>query len=155
MYPPGNSPGAGGSEQKRGGSRRVQIKMWPDVSPQVAVSQFRPKMIVIATKMMMKKLTAIICQTLALNAPGPSLVPDPVWTFPAGCWAGVGSLEVPGGAEDLKGSSGTKAEGRAKLRGTVEGGGGDRRMSGARQRLDCGGRHERWGHSGGGSRGEG
>lgn len=96
-----------------GGRRRVQIKMWPNVSPQV--SQFQPKMIVTATKMMMMKLTAIICQILALNAPGPSLIPDPVWTFPAGCWAGVGSLELLGEAEDLKGSSGTKAEGRAKL----------------------------------------
>ena len=58
----------------------------------LAVSQFRPKLIVIATKMMMKKLTAIICQTLALNAPGPSLVPDGFGPSPLG--AGQGSAAV-------------------------------------------------------------
>ena len=77
VCPPGNSLCAGGPEHEREVEGAVsKLKCCQMLPLKLVVSQFQPKMIMIATIMIM---ITIMCQTLALSAPCPSPAPAPVW----------------------------------------------------------------------------
>ena len=97
MCPPGNSLCPGGSEQNGGGRRRVQIKMWPNVSPQVGGQSIPTKNDRDRDKADDDETNSNNWQTLALDAPGPRLVPIRFGPFPLGAGQGSAALNYSAG----------------------------------------------------------